>query len=54
MAKTSGKNSIERAICVPIIPICMVPCSVHLTSKRDKGHGGATINIARVIHISDS
>ena len=41
-----------------IIPLCkhvvakvtLVPCSVNLTSKRDKvGHGAVTINNARII-----
>ena len=46
----------ERNLC--IIPLCkhvvakvtLVPCSVNLTGKPDKGgHGGATINNARII-----
>ena len=55
----------RRFICVHLlgnIPLCkhvvakvtLVPCSVNLTGKREKGgHGDATINNARVIAFSE-
>ena len=58
--RTETVNSFKTDVhsCVTTIPLyehvvakaTLVPCSVNLTGKRDKGgHGAATINNARII-----